>query len=69
MKKYIAPEVYIVNAKESIMGPSQLDDIIMISDYLATDVQLGNTFGFDDEDDDYIDPWANVKGVNLWDED
>ena len=67
MKKYIAPEVYIVNTKESIMGPSQLDDVIMISQFYMADVQLGNSFGFDD-DDDYVDPWANVKKVNLWDE-
>ncbi len=69
MKKYIAPEVYIVNTNESVMGPSQLDDVIMISQFYMDDVQLGNSFGFDDEDDDYINPWANVKGVNLWDED
>ena len=49
------------------MGPSQLDDVIMISQFYMDDVQLGNSFGFDD-DDDNVDPWANVKRVNLWDE-
>ena len=70
MKKYNSPEIYIVDLKDHVMGPVGDFDTFMVSEYNEDDIQLGNVYLLDDEDeDDVIDPWAAARRINVWGDD